>query len=126
MPVQSLEDVIYLIRGERVMLGHDLARLYGVETGALNRGVRRNLRRFPSDFMFQLTAEESENLRCQIGISSWGGRRYLPYAFTEEGVGMLSGVINSERAIHANIEIMMRSNENTTPSSKPSSTPYAS
>ena len=88
------------------MLGHDLAGLYGVETKVLNRGVKRNLRRLPGDFMFQLTPEETENLRCQIGTSSWGGRRYLPYAFTEEGVGMLSGILHSERAIHANIEIM--------------------
>ena len=88
------------------MLGHDLARLYGVETKALNRGVKRNLDRFPSDFMFQLTADEVGNLRYQIGTSSWGGPRYLPYAFTEEGVAMLSGVLNSPRATHVNIEIM--------------------
>ncbi len=106
IPLQSLEKAIYLLRGERVMLGHDLAALYGVDTGALNRGVKRHVRRFPSDFMFQLTAKEADDLRCQIGISSWGGRRYRPYAFTEQGVAMLSGVLNSERAIHVKLEIM--------------------
>ena len=83
--VGSLEGIIYFIRGQRVMLGHDLARLYGVGTKTLNRGVKRHLVRFPGDFMFQLTEEEAENLRCQVGTSSWGGRRYLPYAFTEQG-----------------------------------------
>jgi len=79
--------------------------LYGVETAQLKRAVRRNIERFPPDFMFELTREELENLRCQIGISSWGGVRYLPFVFTEQGVAMLSGVLNSERAIKANIAI---------------------
>jgi hypothetical protein len=91
-----------------VMLDHDLALLYGVETKVLNRAVKRNLQRFPLDFMFQLTPEEADVLRCQIGTSKKGrgGRRYLPYVFTEQGVAMLSTVLNSERAILVNIEIM--------------------
>lgn len=90
------------------MLDRDLALLYEVETKVLNRAVKRNLLRFPLDFMFQLTPEEAENLRCQIGTSKKGrgGRRYLPYVFTEQGVAMLSTVLNSERAILVNIEIM--------------------
>ena len=90
------------------MLDRDLALLYGVETKVLNRAVKRNLQRFPLDFMFQLTAEEANSLRCQIGTSNEGrgGRRYLPYVFTEQGVAMLSSVLNSERAIVVNIEIM--------------------
>ena len=90
------------------MLDGDLASLYGVETKVLNRAVKRNLQRFPSDFMFQLTDEEADILRCQIGTSNKGrgGRRYLPYVFTEQGVAMLSSVLNSERAILVNIEIM--------------------
>jgi hypothetical protein len=89
------------------MLDADLADLYGVETGALTRAVRRNANRFPVDFMFQLTSREFEDLRCQTGISSkWGGRRYAPYAFTEQGVAMLSSVLRSKRAVLANIEIM--------------------
>jgi len=105
---EKIEKAIYLIRGEKVMLDRDLAGLYGVETKVLNRAVKRNLQRFPLDFMFQLTAEEVENLRCQIGTSSskHGGRRYLPYVFTEQGVAMLSTVLNSERAVLVNIEIM--------------------
>jgi hypothetical protein len=106
--IEKIEKAIYLIRGETVMLDRDLAGLYGVETKVLNRAVKRNLQRFPPDFMFQLTAEEVDNLRCQIGTSSFshGGRRYLPYVFTEQGVSMLSSVLNSERAITVNIEIM--------------------
>jgi len=88
------------------MLDADLAELYGVETKALIRAVKRNWDRFPEDFMFQLTEEEFENLRCQFGTSRWGGRRYRPYVFTEQGVAMLSGVLNSKRAILVNIEIM--------------------
>ena len=90
------------------MLDHDLASLYRVETKVLTRAVKRNLRRFPLDFMFQLTAEEADLLRCQIGTSNKGrgGRRYLPYVFTEQGVAMLSSVLNSERSILVNIEIM--------------------
>ena len=99
-----IEKKIFLIRGLNVMLDRDLAELYGVETKYLTRQVRRNIERFPGDFMFQLTREEF--LRCQIGTSSWGGRRYLPYVFTEQGVAMLSSVLNSDRAILVNIGIM--------------------
>lgn len=108
IPGERIERAIYLIRGEKVMLDRDLALLYGVETKALNRAVKRNVQRFPADFMFQLTAQEAEYLRCQIGTSSLshGGRRYLPYVFSEQGVAMLSTVLNSERAILVNIEIM--------------------
>jgi hypothetical protein len=108
IPGERFEKAIYLIRGEKVMLDRDLALLYEVETKVLNRAVKRNLQRFPSDFMFQLTAEETDILRCQIGTSNEGrgGRRYLPYVFTEQGVAMLSSVLNSERAILVNIEIM--------------------
>jgi hypothetical protein len=95
------------VRGKKVMLDRDLAALYDVETGALNRAVKRNYQRFPEDFMFQLTAEEFAALRFQNGISKGrGGRRYLPYAFTEQGVAMLSSVLNSERAILVNIQII--------------------
>ena len=108
IPSERIEKTIYLIRGEKVMLDRDLALLYGVETKVLNRAVKRNLQRFPSDFMFQLTENEGDLLRCQIGTSNKGrgGRRYLPYVFTEQGVAMLSTVLNSERAILVNIEIM--------------------
>lgn len=103
---EDIERKIYSIRGKRVMLDQDLSGLYGVETGALNRAVRRNIYRFPEDFMFQLTPEEFENLRCQFGISSWGGRRYTPQAFTEQGIAMLSSVLNSKKAVRVNIQIM--------------------
>jgi hypothetical protein len=107
LPIESIQRSILSLRGQRVMLDGDLARLYGVETGALNRAVKRNLERFPEDFMVQLTAEEAEALRCRSGTSKTrGGRRYLPYAFTEHGVAMLSSVLNSKRAIAVNIEIM--------------------
>ena len=106
VPTEIIERKIYLIRGHKVMLDKDLAELYEVETKALNRAVKRNTDRFPDDFMFQLTKEEFENLRCRFGTSSWGGQRYLPYAFTENGVAMLSGVLSSERAIRVNIQIM--------------------
>src|SRR5438093_13634032 len=105
----EVERRIHIVRGERVMLDADLAALYGVETGYLNLAVRRNLTRFPEDFMFQLTAEEADALRLQIAISNAegrGGRRYLPYAFTEQGVAMLSSVLHTQRAIAANILIM--------------------
>ena len=106
--VERIEKAILLIRGQKVILDRELAELYGVETGALNRAVKRNIQRFPQDFMFQLTGEEAERLRCQIGISKGGrgGRRYLPYVFTEQGVAMLSSVLQSERAIQVNIAIM--------------------
>jgi hypothetical protein len=108
IPVERIEKAIYFIRGEKVMLDSDLARLYGVETKAVNRAAKRNLKRFPEDFMFQLTAEESAALRYQVGTSKEGrgGRRYRPYAFTEQGVAMLSSVLSSERAVLVNVEIM--------------------
>ena len=88
------------------MLDRDLANLYKVETKILNRAVKRNIKRFPEDFMFQLSKKELDNLRFHFGTSRWGGQRYLPYAFTENGVAMLSSVLNSERAIQVNIQIM--------------------
>src|ERR1700712_2860303 len=97
---------IYYIRGQKVMLDKELAELYQVTTGVLNQAVQRNIKRFPSDFMFQLTDQEWSNLKAQIVTSSWGGRRSLPYAFTEQGVAMLSGILNSDRAIAVNIQIM--------------------
>ena len=99
-------EKIYVIRGERVMLDNDLAKLYGVETRRLNEQVKRNMDRFPLDFMFQLTREEFINLKSQTATSSWGGRRTLPFAFSEHGVLMLSSVLNSEMAIKVNIQIM--------------------
>ncbi len=109
IPVELIERKIYLIRGHKVMLDRDLADLYQVETSYLNRQVKRNIDRFPADFMFQLNVEETEALRCQFGISNAagrGGRRYFPYAFTQEGVAMLSGVLRSERAVLVNVAIM--------------------
>jgi len=106
IPDERVINKIYLIRGEKVMLDSDLAELYGVETRRLNEQVKRNIERFPEDFMFQLTQEEFNNLKSQIAISSWGGRRTLPYAFTEHGVLMLSSVLNSDLAIKVNIQIM--------------------
>jgi hypothetical protein len=102
----SIERRIYFVRKQKVMIDNDLADLYRVPTGTFNQAVRRNMARFPADFMFQLTADEAENLRSQIVISSWGGRRYLPFVFTEQGVAMLSSVPKSDRAIHVNIAIM--------------------
>ena len=108
VPVKQVEKLIRLARGEKVLLDSDLAVLYGVETKVLNRAVKRNRSRFPHDFMFQLTDDEAANLKCQIGASSveHGGRRYLPYAFTEQGVAMLSSVLRSERAVQVNVAIM--------------------
>jgi hypothetical protein len=107
IPVDRIEKAILLIRGQKVMLDADLAELYGVETKMLVRAVKRNINRFPTDFMFQLSKEEFDNLRFHFGTSSvWGGRRYPPYAFTEQGVAMLSSVLRSRRAIQVNIEIM--------------------
>ena len=109
VPVEMIEKKILLIRGHKVMLDSDLAVLYGVTTKRLNEQVRRNLRRFPSDFMFQLTAEEIESLRSQFATLKTGRgrhRKYLPYVFTEQGVAMLSSVLNSEKAIEVNILIM--------------------
>ena len=112
-PIATLSDSkiarrILSVRGLRVMLDRDLAILYGVSTKQLNQQVLRNRDRFPSDFMFQLTPEESDSLRLQSATSNrrWGGRRYLPYAFTEQGVAMLSGVLHSRRAVRVNVEIM--------------------
>ena len=118
--IQSIQNRIYEIRGERVMLATDLADLYEVDTGVLNQAVKRNAKRFPKDFMFQLTKEEFEDLRFQIETpksssslksqfvisKGRGGNRHLPYAFTEQGVAMLSGVLNSDKAINMNIAIM--------------------
>ena len=106
IPIERIARAILVIRGEKVMLDSDLAALYGVTTGNLNKAVKRNAERFPTDFMFQLDAEEVANLKFQFGISSWGGRRRRPYAFTEQGVAMLSSVLNSERAVKVNIAIM--------------------
>ena len=107
IPMERVEDRILSIRGHRVMLDADLAELYGVPTKRLNEAVRRNAARFPEDFMFQLTADEAEILRSQFATSNGrGGRRYIPYAFTELGVAMLSSVLNSERAVLVNIAIM--------------------
>lgn len=104
--LQPIQSKIYEIRGQRVMLDRDLAELYQVETKALNQAVKRNIKRFPPDFMFQLTSQEFANLKSQIVTSSWGGTRKMPYAFTEQGVAMLSGLLNSDIAINANIAIM--------------------
>ena len=107
IPAERIKQSILLIRSEKVILDSDLAELYGVETKQFVRSVKRNLARFPKDFMFQLNKNEFEILRSHFGTSSqWGGRRYPPYAFTEQGVAMLSSVLNSTRAIHVNIEIM--------------------
>ncbi|MBN2314442.1 MAG: ORF6N domain-containing protein [Sedimentisphaerales bacterium] len=109
IPIERIQRCIYLVREHKIILDSDLAQLYGVETGALVRAVKRNIERFPSDFMFQLSKAEYDTfLRCQFGISKKGrgGRRYMPYAFTEQGVAMLSSVLRSKRAIEVNIAIM--------------------
>lgn len=104
--LQLIQNKIHTIRNEKVMLDYDLAELYETETKNLKRAVNRNIYRFPIDFMFQITKEEFDDLRCQFGTSSHGGTRYLPYAFTEQGVAMLSSVLNSPKAIEVNIAIM--------------------
>jgi hypothetical protein len=105
--LESIEQKIYLIRGQKVILSSDLAVLYNVETRTLVQAIKRNIRRFPSDFMFQLSDKEFKILKSQIVISSWGGlRRAYPYAFTEQGVAMLSSILNSQRAIKVNIGII--------------------
>ena len=108
--LQLIQSKIYEIRGHKVMINRDLAELYQVTTGNLNKSVQRNIKRFPSDFMFQLTKEEFDQLKTNLifqnGTSSWGGTRKLPYAFTEQGLAMLSGVLNSDTAIEVNIAIM--------------------
>ena len=106
VPVERIASKIYLIRDVKVMLDRDLAELYGVETKRLKEQVRRNIERFPGDFMFALTKEELKNLRSQFATSSWGGARYSPMAFSEHGVLMLSSVLKSERAVQVNIQIM--------------------
>jgi hypothetical protein len=106
LPEETVFHKIYYVREEKVIFDVDLAVLYGVSTKVLKQAVKRNIKRFPRDFLFQLTYEELVNLRSQIVTSSWGGSRYLPYAFTEQGVAMLSGILNSDRAISVNIAIM--------------------
>ncbi|MCK4340738.1 MAG: ORF6N domain-containing protein [Phycisphaerae bacterium] len=107
VPTERIEQAILFIRGQKVMLSFDLAKLYGVETRALVQAVKRNRDRFPADFMFQLTKAEWADLKSQIVTSSWGGaRRATPYAFTEQGVAMLSSVLKSKRAVRVNVEIM--------------------
>jgi len=106
VPVERIHRSILLIRGHKIILDRDLADLYGVETKVLNRAVSRNIDRFPKDFMFKSNREEFENLRFHFGTSSWGGRRYPPRAFTEQGVAMLSSVLRSKRAVEVNIAIM--------------------
>jgi hypothetical protein len=106
VPQEIIEKRIFMIRGHRVMLDRELAELYGVKTGNLNKAVDRNIDRFPTDFMFKLTQVEFKNLIFHFGTSSWGGTRKLPRAFTEQGVAMLSSVLKSKRAIYVNIAIM--------------------
>ena len=106
VPDDLIMNNIYLIRGQKVMLDHDLAKLYQVEKKRLNEQVSRNKERFPGDFMFQLNKEEFQNLKSQFATSSWGGLRKLPFAFTEQGVSMLSGILNSSTAIRVNIQII--------------------
>ena len=102
----TIVDKIYIIRGQKVMLDKDLAEMYRVEVRVLNQSVKRNMIRFPEDFMFQLTEEEWQNLKSQFVTSSWGGARKLPFVFTEQGVAMLSSILNSETAILVNIQII--------------------
>lgn len=106
MELQIIQNRIYEIRGLKVMLDYDLAELYEVETRALNQAVKRNMKRFPIDFMFQLNEEEAEILKSQFVTSSWGGTRKLPFAFTEHGVTMLASVLRSDKAIEVNIQIV--------------------
>jgi hypothetical protein len=113
VPAERVERAILVVRGHKVILDADLAVLYGVETKALNRAVKRNTERFPADFMFRLTEKEAQLLRCQIGtldkaekLGRGEHRKYLPYAFTEQGIAMLSGVLRSPRAVRVNVEIM--------------------
>ena len=106
VPIELIASKIYLIRGIKVVLDRDLAELYGLETKRLKEQVRRNIERFPEDFMFELTKKEIKNLRSQFATSSWGGARYLPMAFTEQGVAMISSILKSKRAIEVNIAII--------------------
>ena len=104
--LEIITNKIHIIRNQKVMLDYDLATLYEIETKVLKQAVKRNIERFPEDFMFELTKDEFDNLRSQFVTSSYGGMRYLPFAFTEQGVAMLSGVLKSEKAIKINIAIM--------------------
>ena len=106
IPEETVSQKIFIIRGHKVMLDRDLAELYEAETKAFNRAVKRNSSRFPADFMFELTKEEFEILRCQFGTSRWGGSRYLPNVFTEHGITMLASVLNSDRAVQMSIFIV--------------------
>lgn len=106
VPESIITNKIYLVRDKKVILDQDLAKLYNIETKALKQAVRRNIERFPDDFMFELNNQEFTNLRSQIVSSGWGGSRYAPMAFTEQGVAMLSSVVNSDQAILVNIQIM--------------------
>lgn len=106
MQLTIIQQKIHTLRGERIMLDFDISGLYQVETKVLNQAVKRNISRFPEDFMFQLTETEWNNLRSQFVTSSWGGRRHLPYAFTEHGVTMLSSVLKSEKAVQMNIAVI--------------------
>lgn len=115
LPDELVISKIYLIRNHKVMLDDDLAELYLVETRRLNEQVKRNIDRFPRDFMFQLTEKEWENLMSQIATSSWGGRRKMPFVFTEHGVLMLSSVLNSDRVIQVNIQISIAVTQNSSP-----------
>lgn len=107
IPLTVIQRLIYIIRNERIILDRDIAELYGVETSQLKRAVRRNIERFPNDFMFELNKEEYDSLRRQFGILKRGEHsKYLPYAFTEQGVAMLSSVLRSQQAVIVNIQIM--------------------
>ena len=106
IPIEVIANKIHLIRHEKIMIDKDLAELYEVETKQLKRSVKRNIDRFPPDFMFELTKSEFENLRCQFGTSNLGGTRYLPMAFTEQGIAMLSSILKSTRAVQVNIQII--------------------
>lgn len=106
IPDEVIISKIYVVRGQKVMIDRDLAEMYGVTTGNLNRSVKRNMKRFPEDFIFQLTNDEFKNLIFQNGTSSWGGTRKMPYVFTEQGVAMLSSILNSDTAIEVNIRII--------------------
>lgn len=106
IPIEVIANKIYLIRGQKVMIDRDIALLYGVDTKRLNEQVKRNINRFPENFMFQLSKNELENLKSQNATSSWGGRRTLPYAFTEHGILMLANVVKSERAIKVSIRLI--------------------
>ena len=106
MELELIKNQIHEIRGKKVMLDMDLAKIYEVETRVLKQAVRRNMDRFPDDFMFELTEEEMKNLTSQFVTSSWGGQRHKPFAFTEQGIAMLSSVLKSKKTIHMNISIM--------------------